>query len=123
MKTDLDLRPVYHKSDVACLAHLHLGILAYWVVTSIRYQLRQQGFNKTWSQILEIMLTQKSVTSEAQNLQNESIHMEQCSEATAEVTEIYEKVCISPCPYKPKKSVCAQITPQKKEPPNYNGVT
>jgi len=60
MKTDLDLRPVYHKTDEACLAHLHLGILAYWVVTSIRYQLRQRGFNKTWTQILEIMVTQKS---------------------------------------------------------------
>ena len=83
MKTDLDLRPVYHKSDVACLAHLHLGILAYWVVASIRYQLRQKGINKTWSQILDIMLTQKSVTSEAKNLQEEPIHIEQCSSGNA----------------------------------------
>lgn len=29
MKTDLDLRPIYHKNDDATLAHLHLGILAY----------------------------------------------------------------------------------------------
>ena len=123
MKTDLDLRPVYHKSDVACLAHLHLGILAYWVVTSIRYQLRQKGINKTWSQILEIMLTHKSVTSEAKNLQEEPIHMEQCSEPTAEVAEIYEKVCIPSMPYKPKKSVWAQIQPQKKDPPGSVGVT
>lgn len=123
MKTDLDLRPVYHKSDVACLAHLHLGILAYWVVTSIRYQLRQKGFNKTWSQILDIMLTQKSVTSEAKNLQDEPIHIEQCSEATPEVAEIYDKACISNVPYKPKKSVWAQIQTQKNEPSNDDGVT
>lgn len=70
MKTDLDLHPMYLKSDEACLAHLHLGIPAYWVVTSFRYQLRQKSFNKTWSQILEIMLTKKSVTSEAKNLQD-----------------------------------------------------
>ena len=114
MKIDLDLRPVYHKSDVACLVHLHLGILAYWVVTSIHYQLRQNGFNKNWSQILDIMLTQKSFTSEANNLQDESIHIEKCSEATPEVAEIYDKVCISNVPYKPKKSVWAQIQTQKK---------
>ena len=114
MKTDLDLRPVYHKSDIACLAHLHLGILAYWVVTSIRYQLRQKGVNKTWSQILDIMLTQKSVTSEAKNLQEEPIHIEQCSEATSEVAEICSKVCISNVPYKSKKSVWAQIQTKKK---------
>jgi transposase len=30
LKTDLDLRPVYHKTDGAAMAHLHLGLLAYW---------------------------------------------------------------------------------------------
>ena len=123
MKTDLDLRPIYHKSDVACLAHLHLGILAYWVVTSIRYQLCQKGINKTWSQILDIMLTQKSVTSEAKNLQDEPIHIEQCSEPTTEVSQIYDNVSISHEPYKPQKSVWAQIRTQKNEPPNDDGVT
>ena len=28
LKTDLDLRPIYHKSDEATLAHLNLGLLA-----------------------------------------------------------------------------------------------
>lgn len=123
MKTDLDLRPVYHKSDVASLAHLHLGILAYWVVTSIRYQLRQKGITKTWSQILEIMLTQKSVTSEARNLQDESIRIEQCSDATPEVSQICEKTGISTIPYKAIKSVWAQIQSRKNEPPNDDEVT
>lgn len=31
LKTDLDLRPIYHKNDDATMAHLHLGILAYWL--------------------------------------------------------------------------------------------
>lgn len=123
MKTDLDLRPVYHKSDVASLAHLHLGILAYWVVTSIRYQLRQKGITKTWSQILEIMLTQKSVTSEARNLQDESIRIEQCSDAMPEVSQICEKTGISTIPYKAIKSVWAQIQSRKNEPPNDDEVT
>ena len=29
LKTDLDLRPIYHKNDDATMAHLHLGLLAY----------------------------------------------------------------------------------------------
>ncbi len=36
LKTGLDLRPIYHKTDVASMAHLHLGLLAYWVVNTIR---------------------------------------------------------------------------------------
>ena len=41
LKTDLDLRPIYHKNDDATMAHLHLGILAYWLVNTIRHQLKQ----------------------------------------------------------------------------------
>lgn len=114
MKTALDLRPVYHKSDVAYLAHLHLGILAYWVVTSIRYQLCQKGINKTWSQILDIMLTQKSVTSEAKNLQDEPIHIEQCSEPTTEVSQIYDNISISHKPPPPKK-ICVDTNSNSKK--------
>ena len=36
LKTDLDLRPVYHKSDAGTMAHLHLGLLAYWIVNTVR---------------------------------------------------------------------------------------
>jgi len=36
LKTDLDLRPIYHKKDNATMAHLNLGQLAYWVVNTIR---------------------------------------------------------------------------------------
>jgi len=40
LKTDLDLRPIYHKKDDPTMAHLHLGLLAYWVVNTVRYQLK-----------------------------------------------------------------------------------
>ena len=40
LKTDLDLRPIYHKRDDATMAHLNLGLLAYSVVNTIRFQLK-----------------------------------------------------------------------------------
>jgi hypothetical protein len=49
LKTDLDLRPIYHKKDNATMAHLHLGLLAYWVVNTVRYQLKKTD-NKTQTQ-------------------------------------------------------------------------
>ena len=42
VKTNLDLRPIYHKSDDASMAHLNLGLMAYWLVSTILYQLNQQ---------------------------------------------------------------------------------
>ena len=122
MKSDLNLRPVFHKKDISCLAHLHLGVLAYWVVATIRYELKQKGMNKTWSQILDIMVTQKSVSSEMQNLKGEEIHTQQCSEPNEDVIAVLDKVNISQVPYKPIKSVWAQIESSKIETSENQGV-
>jgi transposase len=122
MKTDLNLRPVFHKKDKSCLAHLHLGILAYWVVATIRYQLKQKGYTKGWTQIVEIMDTQHSVASELKNLEGDTIHIEKPTEPTEQVREICEKVGIDPIPYKMKKSVGGQISKRKKEDNENQGV-
>ena len=122
MKTDLNLRPVFHKKDKPCLAHLHLGILAYWVVATIRYQLRQKGYTKGWTQIVEIMDTQHSVATEMKNLQGDTIHIEKPTEPTELVREICEKVGVSPIPYKMKKSVGVQISERKNKGKENQGV-
>jgi len=122
MKTDLNLRPVFHKKDKPCLAHLHLGILAYWVVATIRYQLKQKGYTKGWTQIVEIMDTQHSVATEMKNLQGDTIHIENPTEPTDQVREICEKVGIRPIPYKMKKSVGVQILKRKNEGKENQGV-
>jgi len=41
LKTDLDLRPISHKKDKTTITHFHLGLLAYWVVNTVRYQLKK----------------------------------------------------------------------------------
>jgi transposase len=122
MKTDLNLRPVFHKKDKPCLAHLHLGILAYWVVATIRYQLRQKGYNKGWMQIVDIMDTQHSVATEMKNLQGDTIRIEKTTEPTEQVREICEKVGVSPIPYKMKKSVGVQISERKNKGKENQGV-
>ena len=38
LKADVNLHPVYHKNDAATMAHLHFGLLAYWLVNTIHYQ-------------------------------------------------------------------------------------
>ncbi len=52
LKTDLDLRPVFHQNDNATIAHLNLGLLAYWVVNTICYQLKQQRITSSWREIV-----------------------------------------------------------------------
>jgi len=54
LKTDLSLRPIYHQKDENTEAHLFLGILAYAVVNTIRYKLKNHGIHHDWQNIVRI---------------------------------------------------------------------
>jgi hypothetical protein len=105
LKTDLDLRPIYHKNDDSTMAHLNLGLLAYWLVNTIRHQLKKEGINSQWIEIVRIMNTQKAVTTIAQNKHDEVIQIRKCSEPNEKVKQIYQILKYKPEPYKKKKDV------------------
>jgi len=117
LKTDLNLRPVYHKTDEASMAHLHLGLLAYWLVATIRYQLKQQGINSDWREIVRKMNTQKCVTTTVENINQQTISIRQCTEPTKEVKEIYDKLKYKYQPFVQKKSVVPPAEILKNENP------
>jgi hypothetical protein len=104
LKTDLDLRPIYHKTDDAAMAHLHLGILAYWVVHTIRHQLKQKKIHHNWQEIQRLMLTQKLVTTQVDGPQ-QNIQIVKCSEPIKEVMTVYNALNYKPKPFARKKSV------------------
>jgi hypothetical protein len=105
LKTDLDLRPIYHQKDENTMAHLHLGILAYWVVNTVRYQLKQNGIHSGWREIVRIMNTQKAVSTLAQNHIEEVIKIRRCTEPNQKVTQLYDALKYKYAPFKKKKSV------------------
>jgi transposase len=109
LKTDLDLRPIYHKTDEASMAHLHLGILAYWLVATIRFQLKQKGYNHDWSEIVRIMNTQKCVSTTVQNIQGHIVSVRQCTEPTLKVKHIYNLMNYKTVPFYRKKSVVIPV--------------
>jgi len=115
LKTDLDLRPIYHKTDKASMAHLHLGLLAYWVVNTIRHQLKQKGINNEWSDIVRIMNTQKIVTTTMDNDYGQQIVIRQCSEPTEQASKIYTALKYKPKPFTRKKSVVPPAEVKKNE--------
>lgn len=114
LKTDLDLRPIYHKTDEASMAHLHLGLLAYTVVNTIRHQLKQKGINNEWRDVVRIMNTQKAITTTIENQYNQKIIIRQCSEPNENVKTIYDKLGYRYKPFGRRKFV---VPP---EPPSLN---
>lgn len=105
LKTDLDLRPIYHKTDKASLAHLHLGILAYTVVNTTRHQLKQNNINLSWKEIVRIANTQKKVITTIQDEDSNTIKITQCNQPSKALIPIYQSLKIKNPPFKPKKDV------------------
>ena len=113
LKSDLDLRPVFHKTDEASEAHLHLGLLAYWVVNTIRHKLKQHGIHSSWKEIVRIMNTQKVATTTAMNDKGQCISIRRCSEPTEKVKLIYDTLGYKYAPFIRKKSVVPKMDVEK----------
>ena len=116
LKTDLDLRPIYHKNDNATMAHLHLGLLAYWLVNTIRYQLKQSGINDDWKEIKRKASTQKSVLTTAQNSYDKIIQIKRCTQPTEDLKQIHNALKQQKLkPFKQIKFVVHKPPPKKME--------
>jgi len=91
LKTDLNIRPIHHQKDERIASHIYLTVLAYQLVNTIRYQLKQKGIHDDWQNILR-----KASTQTIQNIelptQLKTVHMRKPSRAIAELQKIY-KAC------------------------------
>ena len=112
LKTDLDLRPIYHKTDDASQAHLHLGLLAYWVVNTTRYQLKERGITSDWRELLRVMNTQKCVTTTMTNDKGQHLSVRCCSKPETKATLIYDSLKLKHAPFIRRKSVVLKIEPE-----------
>lgn len=114
LKTDLDIRPVYHKSDDGIKAHLHLAILAYWVVSLVQYELRKSNLHVDWGELVRIMSTQVVVSTCAQTPEGGNVEIRQCTEAEEKLMDIYQRLRLPEKPIKQRKYVWHPDPPNKK---------
>jgi transposase len=115
LKTDLDLRPIYHKNDKAAMAHLHLGILAYWLVNTVRYQLKHNDLNSCWREIVRIGNTQKVITTSGTNTYDKIITTRKCTQPNDNLKRIYDILKTKHQPFVKRKSVVHKLKLEKTE--------
>ncbi|MGL4632880.1 MAG: IS1634 family transposase [Leadbetterella sp.] len=116
LKSDLDLRPIYHKNDASTVAHLNLGLLAYWLVNTIRCQLKTQGIHHNWTEIVRIGNTQKVITTIGTNKAEKEITVRKCSEPEQKLKQIQDALNIKHKPFTKLKSVVHKPKLKNKEP-------
>ncbi|MCX6259150.1 MAG: transposase, partial [Bacteroidia bacterium] len=116
LKTDLKMRPVFHKTDENSIAHLNLAVLAYQMVHTIRYQLKAKGINHDWTHIVRIMNTQKAATVTMKDKNDQKIFIRKCTTPETKAAEIYNALGYKHYPFV-KKSVLPEKVDRKTEPP------
>lgn len=115
LKTDLDLRPIYHKNDDATMAHLNLGLLAYNLVNMIRFQLKRNKINHDWQEIVRIGNTQKMITTEGKNVEGQVVCIRKASDPEEKLAQIYQVLGYKQIPFRKRKFVVHKLTLKKNE--------
>jgi Transposase DDE domain. len=106
LKTDLGLRPVYHQKEDRVTGHLFITLLAYHLVHTLRYQLKQQGIHScpersrrvSWDSIRNIMSTQQRITITLPTDDSKTIHLRTTTQAEARQKQIYAALSIKSDP-------------------------
>lgn len=75
MKTDLSLRPIFHKKEHRIDAHLFITVLAYHIMHTIRFKLRQNGLRFSWGTIRKNMRTLTRTTTVMKTKDKKQIHV------------------------------------------------
>ena len=75
LKTDLGLRPVFHRIDRRVEGHLFISVLAYHFVHTLRLQLKAHGINDSWNTLRQAMTTQRRVTATLQRRDGRVVHV------------------------------------------------
>ena len=93
---DMNVSHIVHSVS----AIIFFGLLAYWIVNTIRYKLKQKGYTSHWTEIVRVMKTQKAVTTEATNALGEKVHLRMCSEPNKAAENIYELLNYRKMPFR-----------------------
>lgn len=101
MKSSLGLRPNFHHKEVRADTHMFISVLAYHILHSIEFKLRQYEDHRTWATIREVLSTHQRLTIELDVKEHEELHrhhLRLCSDPEAEQKEIYQRLGLSDVP-------------------------
>lgn len=105
MKSSLGLRPNFHQLEHRADTHMFISVLAYHILHSIEYKLRQSGDHRLWATIREVLSTHQRLTIEYDVKEQDQVckhHLRLCSAAESEHKQIYQRLELSQVPL-PKK--------------------
>jgi len=90
LKSELGLRPVYHQITDRVSGHLFITVLAYHLVHTIRYKLKQSGINISWDNLRQRLTGQNRITISMQCKNGNIIHVRKSTRPEPEQQTFYK---------------------------------
>lgn len=103
LKSELGLRPVYHRVDRRLEGHLFITVLAYHLLAAIQRRLRQKGLCHRWQTIRRRLATQLRVTVSLTNDRGERLYLRQTTDPEPFHLEVCQALALAPKPLKTKQ--------------------
>ena len=89
MKSELGLRPVYHQKTERVTAHLFITLIAYHLVQTIRYQLKQKGIHLSWESLRDTLSSQHRITISMNTKNGEKVHLRVTTKTNTDQEKIF----------------------------------
>ncbi|MDI6704587.1 MAG: IS1634 family transposase [bacterium] len=102
MKSELGLRPVHHQKEFRVDGHLFITVLAYHILHTIRFKLRQLGIHHDWETIRHLLSTHVRITTMMKRKDGKMIHIRKSCRPELFHKEIYDALNL---PYQPGKTI------------------
>ena len=105
LKSELGLRPIFHRKEARSDAHLFISVLAYQFVQIIRKRLADRGIHDGWTGLRNILKVQRRVTSSFKIRTGRSLTVRKASQPEAELAPLYKALALDPNPGGTKKLI------------------
>lgn len=105
LKSELGMRPVYHRTETRVNGHIFITLLAYHLVQTLRLPLKTQGIHDSWQTLRIKMEPQQRVTATFNCENGETLHVRKTTQAEPEQVRIYKALGIDMQPGGIKKTI------------------
>ena len=105
MKSELGMRPIYHRLEKRIKGHLFITVIGYHLVHTIRYRLKDKGIKSSWSSLLRELEGQNRITVSMNCKDGKILHIRKSTYPEPRQQKIYDALNLKYLPGKAIKTI------------------
>ena len=98
LKSELGLRPIFHRTQKRADGHLFIAVIAYQAVQTIRRRLADRGEHAQWTGLRRTLEGQQRVTAVFRRKDGRTLHVRKATRAEPRQMAIYRNLGLDPTP-------------------------